>query len=75
MLLVQDRILFQTNIEDWKTRTTAAMKQWLVISNTPFIRNALQLAKSQLKQNTSDIRQFMPNAPITAMCSKTTKKQ
>jgi hypothetical protein len=40
------------------------MKQWLT-SNTPFIRNALQLAKSQLKKNASDIRQFMPNAPHT----------
>jgi hypothetical protein len=50
------------------------MKQWLT-SNTPFIRNALQLAKRQLKQNASNIRQFMPNAPITVKCSKTKTKR
>jgi hypothetical protein len=73
-LLVQDRIPFHTDIEDWDTRTTAAMKQWLT-SNTPFIRNALQLAKSQLKKNASDIRQFMPNAPITLTQPKPKPKQ
>jgi hypothetical protein len=41
---------------------------------TPFIKNALQLSKSQLIQNASDIQQFIFNVPITAMRSKTTKK-
>jgi hypothetical protein len=74
-LLVQDRFPFQTDIEDWEDKSTAAMKQWLT-SNTQFIRTAIQMAKDQLKHNASDIRQFMPNAPkITRPRPKTKKRK
>eukprot|EP00978_Attheya_sp_CCMP212_P038454 scaffold190794_cov35-Attheya_sp.AAC.3 len=39
------------------------MQQWLT-RNTPFIKYALKIAKIQLKKNASDIRRFIPNAPI-----------
>jgi hypothetical protein len=44
-------------------------------SNTPYIKTALQLSKQQLKQNASDIRQFMPTAPTTIPRKTTQKKR
>jgi hypothetical protein len=73
-LLVQDRTPFQTDIEDWETKTTVAMKQWLT-SNTPYIKTALQLAKQQLKQNASDIRRFIPTTSSTIPRKTTQKKR
>eukprot|EP00978_Attheya_sp_CCMP212_P039957 scaffold213000_cov56-Attheya_sp.AAC.1 len=50
------------------------MQQWLT-RNTPFIRHALKIAKIQLKKNASDIRQFIPNAPILQTKSRKKVKQ
>jgi hypothetical protein len=50
------------------------MKQWLTC-NTPFIRTALQLAKSQLKKHAADIRQFLPQAPILNTRAPSKKKR
>jgi hypothetical protein len=62
-LLVQDRIHFNIDIEDWEHKTGTAMQQWLT-RNTPFIKHALKIAKIELKKNASDIRRFIPNAPV-----------
>eukprot|EP00978_Attheya_sp_CCMP212_P015507 scaffold39964_cov50-Attheya_sp.AAC.5 len=75
-LLVQDRVPFYIDIEDWEHKTCASMQQWL-IRNTPFIRHALKIAKIQHKKNASDIRKFIPNAPIlnTKSRSKTKRRK
>jgi hypothetical protein len=58
-VLAQDRFPFAIDIEDWKNKTAAAMKHWLC-SNTPFIKDCLKTAKIQHKNNSSDIRKFIP---------------
>ena len=72
-LLQQDRVPFNIEIEDWEHKTCSAMQQWLT-RNTPFIRHALKIAKIQLKTNASDIRRFMPNAPILKTTTKSRTK-
>jgi hypothetical protein len=62
-LLVQDRFPFDTEIADWEHKTATAMKQWIA-RNTPFIKHALKIAKLQHIRNSSDIRQYIPNAPV-----------
>jgi hypothetical protein len=72
-LLQQDRVPFNIDIEDWEHKTCSAMQQWLT-RNTPFIRHALKIAEIQLKKNASDIRRFMPNAPILKTTTKSRTK-
>jgi hypothetical protein len=72
-LLVQDRFPFNIDIEDWEHKTGTAMQQWIT-RNTPFIKHALKIAKLQLKKNASDIRKFIPNAPILQHKTKSRKK-
>eukprot|EP00978_Attheya_sp_CCMP212_P037102 scaffold172824_cov47-Attheya_sp.AAC.2 len=62
-LLVQDHFPFDTEIADWEHKTATAMKQWIA-RNTPFIKYALKIAKLQHIRNSSDIRQYIPNAPV-----------
>jgi hypothetical protein len=59
-LLVQDRHPFQIDIEEWETKSSASMRQWIK-TNTAFIKHALQVATIQHKRNASDIRKFLPN--------------
>ena len=70
--LVQDQTPFNIDIADWEHKSRAAMKQWLNHS-TPHIKQALILAKEQLKKNASNIRPFLPTTPSTNRTQTKTK--
>ena len=58
-LLVQDQYIFQTPLEEWETKSTAQIAEW-ILKYKPVIKQCLALAQKQLKKHATDIRRFYP---------------
>jgi hypothetical protein len=73
-VLVQDKFLFATQIDEWRDKTTPQMKQWLSRNQT-HINICLTLAKEQNKLHTKDIRSYIQGTTKTLPKRTKTAKQ
>ena len=61
-LLVQDRYMFDTPLQEWNTRSATQIHRW-ICQYGPVIRKCLRLAHLQAKASMPDIRTFLSSPP------------
>jgi hypothetical protein len=65
-LFPADRYMFNTSLENWNTQLLTQVQYWLKV-HKPLIKYCAQLAKTQRKYQTSDIKPYLPKADSTTL--------